>query len=75
MPKKVYKLTRTPFRPGMNKIQTTSRSKLDWGTMNDLRNIDEYFAKLFTSEAENIKKLGLDVNSLSLTVAQISNIG
>jgi len=72
MPKKVYKLTRTPVNKSLNIFQTTTHSQLDYGTMNDLRKIDDYFIELFTAESENIKNLGLDVNDLSLSIAQFS---
>lgn len=71
MPKKAYKLTRIPFDQEKGFMQTTSRSRLDSGTQQDLRNIDEYFRLLLKKESDNIKKLGLNPDSLTLTIHQI----
>lgn len=70
MPKKAYKLTRIPFDQEKGFMQTTSRSRLDSGTHEDLRNIDKYFSLLFKNEADNIKQLGLNPDSLTLTIHQ-----
>jgi len=75
MAKKAYKLTRIPVRKTVSGMVITSRSTLDVGNFYDLSRIDDYFLDLFSKEAENIKNLGLNPDSLTLTIHQILDNG
>ncbi len=73
MKKRYYRLTRKPFDKTKDTMQTTSKASLDYGSINDLSSIDEFFDSLFKKESDTLKSLGLNPDSIFLKIEQLQN--